>query len=141
MNTAKEHSDADFYRMLLDEYRPRPLKDGLEFENATKLVATLPATKGKAYLDLRTLYLLLIREYRERVEEPKLVMTLLRELIERRGLQQKEIAELAGIPPTNLSAVLNGKRKLGRREAKKLADYFSVPVATFGSTYAVAADL
>lgn len=51
--------------------------------------------------------------------------TYLRGLRYREDLTQAEFAEAIGIPQSNLSAMENGKRSIGKELAKRIADTFS----------------
>jgi HTH-type transcriptional regulator/antitoxin HigA len=51
---------------------------------------------------------------------------MLQHFIEATGVPQAQVAAATGIAESTLSAILWGKRKLGRRHLHLLADYFSV---------------
>ena len=56
---------------------------------------------------------------------------ILKELMEIKGLQQKDLVQFFGGHKSNTSAVLNGKRKINSGQAKALAKYFHVSPALF----------
>lgn len=56
---------------------------------------------------------------------------ILKELMEIKGLQQKDLVQFFGGHKSNTSAVLNGKRKINNGQAKALAKYFHVSPALF----------
>jgi HTH-type transcriptional regulator/antitoxin HigA len=57
-------------------------------------------------------------------------LEVLRHLMEGRGLRQSDMWELFGSKGV-ASEVLNGKRGISKTQAKKLAEYFHVPVSLF----------
>ena len=42
------------------------------------------------------------------------------------GLTQQQLSELTGIPRAHISAMENGKRPIGKQNARKLADALSI---------------
>lgn len=56
---------------------------------------------------------------------------ILKELMDIKGLQQKDLVQFFGGYKSNTSAVLNGKRKINNKQAKELAKYFHVSPALF----------
>ena len=56
---------------------------------------------------------------------------ILRGLRYREDLTQKELGDLLGIAQTNISQMEHGKRPIGKKFAKKLADFFNTDYKFF----------
>jgi HTH-type transcriptional regulator/antitoxin HigA len=82
----------------------------------------------KSLADLLTV---LIERFEHRYEighsEP---LDALRALKEERGLRQRDLIEVFGSSSVT-SDVVNGKREISKQHARKLAEYFHVPVSVF----------
>lgn len=52
-------------------------------------------------------------------------------LLEQKGVTQKAVEAATGIHQSNLSQIMNGKRKLTGEQIKSLAAYFNVEVSAF----------
>ncbi len=94
-----------------------------EFDSLWKKQQELPPEEDK----LLSLLTLLIENYEERHHGLKAstAHSRLRHLMEARGLAQKDIWHLLGSRGV-ASEVINGKRAISKRQARKLAEFFHV---------------
>jgi len=74
---------------------------------------------------------LLVEEYERRYDighaDP---LQALKTLTEDRGIRQEDLIPVFGSSSV-ASDVLNGKREISKQHARKLAEYFSIPVSIF----------
>lgn len=80
--------------------------------------------KNKNHLSIDDVFGALINEH----GEPGL---LLKGLRHREGLSQIELAKILNISQTNLSAMENGRRSIGKELAKRIAEKFEVDYRNF----------
>jgi HTH-type transcriptional regulator/antitoxin HigA len=121
------------YGALLQATMPRVIRNDKELDAALEVVNRLMSKKRTAEED--ELFLLvssLVEAYEDKHHaiEPLLPVELLKEMMADRGLKQKDIAPIFGSQGVT-SEVLNGKREINKNHAKKLAEFFNVPVALF----------
>jgi len=123
------------YQKLLDKTLPVVIRSEAEYKRlmaaAEELIETpeekLTAEEGR----LLELLSMLLEEYEDRVHP--LPRTdpgkMLAHLIEERGLKP---ADLAGVlPQSRVSEITAGKRGVSKNQAKRLAEFFRVPVELF----------
>ena len=124
------------YGELLLSALPKPIENEAENTRATVIVNRL-MTRGEDQLTpeehlLLKMLVLLIEEYERRtypippVEPREVLLT----LMENRGLKQADLTPVFGAR-SNVSAVLSGKRPIGKQQAKALAEFFKVSVELF----------
>jgi HTH-type transcriptional regulator/antitoxin HigA len=135
MNAVATQFNTKHYKRLLTEVMPIPIET--EEDNERMLAAVgqlmekgenLSAEEGALLRLLSTL----IEDFETKFYQPEdaTPLEVLRHLMEERGLKQSDLWELFGSKGI-ASEVLNGKRGISKAQAKKLAEYFYVPVSLF----------
>jgi HTH-type transcriptional regulator/antitoxin HigA len=123
------------YGALLSQVRPRVIKTEAENERAIAELEALdtlgrPLTREEETLaDLLTV---LITQFEE-VHYPlghASPLDALRDFMEVRNLRQRDLIPVFGASSV-VSDVLNGKRSISKAHARKLAEFFHVPVSLF----------
>ena len=123
------------YGALLSQVQPRVIKTEAENERMiAKLEAldTLGRPLTREEVALADLLTVLIQQFEE-VHYPlghASPLDALRELMEVRNLRQRDLIPVFGASSV-ASDVLNGKRSISKTHARKLAEYFHVPVSLF----------
>jgi len=124
------------YGKLLAKALPRPIANEDEYDQMAALAGRL-MEKGEQALSpeegkLLELLGLLIEDYDDRYYplSPADPVAMLAELMEARGLAQKDLWPLFGSKGT-ASEVLRGKRAISKTQAKKLAEFFHVSAELF----------
>ncbi len=121
------------YGKLLARVTPRVIETDAENERAIAELERLDSlprmtAEQKSLADLLTV---LIERFEHRYEighaEP---LDALLTLMEERGLRQRDRIEVFGSSSVT-SDVVNGKREISKQHARKLADFFHVPVSIF----------
>ena len=123
------------YLVLIQRFPLRPIRTDAELDAASEVVDELtdrddlsPAESD--YLDV--LGDLIERYEDEHVEMPQVSDgTMLRSLMDEKGVRQVDVARGTGISKTVLSLVLNGKRDLTREHIRALSKYFGLNVSSF----------
>lgn len=97
-----------------------------------KLVDEIGDRETHPLMGLLDIVSFFVRDYEERnVEIPDAEpAAVLRFFMEQHNLRQADLAEIFG-SQSNVSEVLNGKREINARQARALADRFSVSAAAF----------
>lgn len=135
MNAVATQFNSRHYKRLLTEVMPIPIET--EEDNERMLAAVdqlmgkgenLSAEEGALLRLLSTL----IEDFETKFYQPEdaTPLEVLRHLMEERGLKQSDLWELFGSKGI-ASEVLSGKRGISKAQAKKLAEYFHVPVSLF----------
>ena len=123
------------YGRLLARALPRVIKTEEENERMIAELENLD-TRGRRLTpeeeNLAELMTLLVRQFEESRyplgrAEP---LEALRVLMENRGLRQRDLIPVFGSSSV-ASDVVNGKRSISKSQAKKLAEFFHVPVTLF----------
>jgi HTH-type transcriptional regulator/antitoxin HigA len=126
--------DEKRYGKLLLRILPRPIQTEKEDQRAVALLEELDLREDLSPEEeqLAELLTLLIEDFEERryAMKPAPPLEMLKVLIEDRGLRHKDIWPVFGNKGL-ASEVLNGKRAISKAQAKKLAEYFQVPVELF----------
>lgn len=125
----------DRYLDLIRRFPLRPLRTDADLDAAVAVIdglidrRTLSAAE-QDYLDVLSD---LVEAYEDEAEPmpPVSDASLLRFLIEQKGVTQARAATGAGIAESTISEVLAGKRKLNRTQIAKLARYFHVEPGAF----------
>ena len=124
------------YAELLVHALPKSIETEAENERALEIVNQL-MTKGEKKLTseehvLLRMLVLLIEEFEKKAYPIPLAEPheMLKTLLENRGLQQVDLLPIFGAR-SNVSAVLAGKRMIGKAQAKSLAEYFKVSAELF----------
>ena len=121
------------YGKLLARATPRLIETDAENERAIAELERLDSlprmtAEQKSLADLLTV---LIERFEHRYEighaEP---LNALHALMEQRGLRQRDLIEVFGSSSVT-SDVVNGKREISKQHARKLAEFFHVPVSVF----------
>lgn len=126
--------NSETYGSLLAQYQPKVIKNDEENEQAIALAEEL-AHRPNRTLEESALYNLLIALI-EKYEQEHYPMeqstpdSMLLHLMEARNLTQADLVEILGSSDV-VSQIINGKQKIGRVEAKALAEFFHVDSALF----------
>jgi HTH-type transcriptional regulator / antitoxin HigA len=133
MNATNEMRDS-VYARLLAKSLPRPIRTEAEHQRLTERLLELddrddPSPEEEALAEVLTL---LIEDYEERYHPLPRVSPneSLKALMEERGLKHKDIWPILGNKGA-ATEVLAGRRSISKAQAKRLADFFRVPVDLF----------
>lgn len=135
MATLTAEIDKAAYGKLLARTLPRVIRTGEENERviaALERLDTLGRPLTPEESEVAELMTALIQQF-EREHYPighASPGEALRELMEERGLRQRDLTGLLGSRGI-VSEVVNGKRAISKAQARKLAEYFRVPVQLF----------
>jgi HTH-type transcriptional regulator / antitoxin HigA len=123
------------YGALLSQIRPRVIKTEAENERAIAELEALdtlgrPLTSEEEALgELLTMLIVQFEDVHYPLGHLEPVDAL-RELMEVRQLRQRDLIPIFGASSV-VSNVLNGKRSISKAHARKLAEFFHVPVSLF----------
>lgn len=133
MNSTNQMRDS-VYAKLLAKSLPRPIRTDAEHQRLTERLLELddrddPSPEEEALAEVLTL---LIEDYEERYHPLPRVSPneSLKALMEERGLKHKDIWPILGNKGA-ATEVLAGRRSISKAQAKRLADFFRVPVDLF----------
>lgn len=133
MSTTLEIKDS-FYARLLAKSLPRPIHSPAEHARLTKMLLQLDVRddltpEEEALAEVLTL---LIEDYEEKAYPlPRVSPNVsLVALMEERGLQHKDIWPVLGNKGA-ATEILNSRRSISKAQAKRLAEFFRVPVDLF----------
>jgi len=136
MTIANSAIDRRKYGRLLAKAAPAIIETEAQNERMLREVERL-IDKGEAKLSLeeKALFKLMVRlieDFEEQHHQLKGVtpLTLLRELMDARGIQPKDLWEVLGSKSLT-SEILNGNREISKSKAKALAEFFHVSVELF----------
>ena len=124
------------YLALCKRFPPRPIKTARQWKQTQAVVFRLldkPVRLSRSEREYLDVLGTLIHEYEERTVQidPLDGVDLLRELMEERGLKQKDLLPILRTESI-VSAVLHGRRELNKRHIEALARFFQVsPAAIF----------
>lgn len=122
------------YQSLLVEYEPRPIRSESEHRRALRQIERLmSAPAGREASQLLELLSTLIEQYesREYPTPQNSPREMLEHYLENRGLTRAELARVTGIPRSVITNVLSGRRAVSKTTARRLAEYFGVPISHF----------
>jgi HTH-type transcriptional regulator/antitoxin HigA len=123
------------YGKLLSQARPRVIKTEAENERALAKLEALdtlgrPLTREEeALADLLTVLIQQFEEVRYPLGHASPIDAL-RDFMEARSLRQRDLIPIFGASSV-VSDVINGKRSISKNHARKLAEFFHVPVSMF----------
>jgi HTH-type transcriptional regulator / antitoxin HigA len=123
------------YLALIRELPLRPIRTEVELDRAIAMVDVL-SDRDTLAPDEHD-YLLVLADLIEKYEDEQYPIpavsgvSMLRYLIESKGVTRAKVAVEAGIAESTLSEILAGKRKLGIRHVTILARYFKVDPGLF----------
>jgi HTH-type transcriptional regulator/antitoxin HigA len=133
MNVTTEIKNS-VYAKLLAKSLPRPIRTEAEHERATEMLLELDeranlSPKEKALAEVITL---LIEDYEEKYHFLPRVSPneSLKALMHEHGLKHKDNWPVLGNKGA-ATEVLSGRRSISKSQARRLADYFRVPVDLF----------
>ncbi len=133
MSVTLEINDA-VYRELLAKSLPRPIRTDGEHQRLTALLLELDERDNRTPEEdaLAEVLTLLIEDYEEKHYILPRVSPheSLKALMEERGLKHKDIWPVLGNKGA-ATEVLNGRRSISKAQAKRLAEFFHVPVELF----------
>jgi HTH-type transcriptional regulator/antitoxin HigA len=122
------------YAKLLVKVLPRPIREDREHERLTQMLLRLDerddlSPEEEALAEVLTL---LIEDYEEkRYPMPRVSPNeSLTALMDDRGLKHKDIWPVLGNKGA-ATEILNGRRSISKAQAKRLADFFQVPIDLF----------
>jgi HTH-type transcriptional regulator / antitoxin HigA len=123
------------YGKLLTQTLPTVIKTEAENDRAILIVEKLLAKGDKLSFEENTLLELLgklIADFEEKFYQPRDAspQEVLIELMNARGLKQKDLAEVFG-SKSRVSEVLSGKREITKTQAKAIASFFNLSVELF----------
>lgn len=123
------------YGKLLSQARPRVIKTEAENERALAELEALdtlgrPLTREEEELaDLLTVLVQQFEEVRYPLGHASPIAAL-RDFMEARNLRQRDLIPIFGASSV-VSDVIHGKRSISKNHARKLAEFFHVPVSMF----------
>ena len=133
MSMRAEVIDERKYRLLLGRTLPSIIKTDAEYKRMLGAVEELMEKDDLTPEEGRLLELLavLAEEYEDRVHPlPKgRPHKMLAFLVEEKGLKPSDLWKI--LPKSRVSEILHGKRAISKDQAKKLAEFFRVPVELF----------
>jgi HTH-type transcriptional regulator/antitoxin HigA len=122
------------YAELLAKTLPRPIRSDAEHARITQTLLALderedPSPEEEALAEVLTL---LIEDYEEKVHPLPSVSPneSLNSLMEERGLKHKDIWPVLGNKGV-ATEVLSGRRSISKAQAKRLTEFFRVPIDLF----------
>jgi HTH-type transcriptional regulator / antitoxin HigA len=123
------------YLRLVRSYPLRPIRSEQELDHAIRRIDALLDRKHRNRAEEDYLEVLgnLVERYEadKYPEQPVSDATMLRHLIEAKGVPQVKVARATRIANSTISAVLHEKRSLSREHIGKLAAYFHVAPGVF----------
>jgi antitoxin component HigA of HigAB toxin-antitoxin module len=137
MRTTKRVGVSDSYLELIAEFPLRRIKTVAEHTKAKKLVSRLSAggaDPGAAeYFDV---LIDLVADYEKRSEQvidgsTLSAAELIRHRIEERGMSVSSLARLIGVPQSNLSDMLSGKRAWSKSAIRGLSAHLNIRAERF----------
>jgi HTH-type transcriptional regulator / antitoxin HigA len=131
----KTKAAPDPYLKLIAAFRLRPIRSDEELDAATKIANMLAVRSDltddeQDYLDVLSDQI----EAYERVHYPIPDVSgasMLRFLIESRGVTQTEVAKATKLTVSTISEILNGKRGMGRKHLEAFSRYFHIEPGAF----------
>jgi len=133
MSTTTEIRDS-VYAKLLAKSLPRPIRTEAEHARLTEALLELDERDGLSAEEeaLAEVLSLLIEDYEEKHHPLPIVSPneSLNALMEERGLKHKDIWPVLGNKGA-ATEVLSGRRSISKAQAKRLAEFFHVPVDLF----------
>lgn len=134
MSTTLVEIKDSVYAKLLAKSLPRPIHSPAEHARLTKVLLQLDERDDLTPEEdaLAEMLTLLIEDYEEKTYplprvSPNASLTT---LMEERGLQHKDIWPVLGNKGA-ATEILNGRRSISKAQAKRLAEFFRVPVDLF----------
>ena len=125
--------DSVSYGQLLQEALPRVIETDEENDRLLAVLEQLDELSSRTpeQESLAELLTMLIQQFEARYDlGSALPLEALRSLMEDRGLRQRDLLGVFGSSSV-ASDVLNGKREISKLHARRLAEYFRVPVSIF----------
>lgn len=133
MSTTIEIDDATYAKLLATSL-PRPIHSVAEHARLTAMLLELDEREDLSAEEeaLAEVLTLLIEDYEEKHHPLPLVSPhdSLKSLMEERGLKHKDIWPVLGNKGA-ATEVLSGRRSISKAQAKRLAEFFRVPVELF----------
>jgi len=133
MSTTIEIKDS-IYAKLLAKSLPRPIHSGAEHARLTEILLQLDerddlSPEEEALAEVLTL---LIEDYEDKAHPLPSVSPheSLNTLMEERGLRHKDVWPVLGNKGA-ATEVLSGRRSISKAQAKRLAEFFRVPINLF----------
>jgi HTH-type transcriptional regulator/antitoxin HigA len=133
MSTSAEIKDS-VYAKLLAKSLPKPIRTAAEHSRLTEMLLELDEREDLSPEEeaLAEVLTLLIEDYEEKnYPLPRVSPNdSLKALMEERGLKHKDIWPVLGNKGA-ATEVLNGRRSISKAQARRLAEFFHVPVDLF----------
>ena len=122
------------YARLLEKFLPKPIQSGRELETAAALLLELDERNDLSLEEeaLAEVLTVLIEDYEDKHYPLPDVPPheSLKALMEDRGLKHKDIWPVLGNKGA-ATEILSGRRSISKAQAKRLADFFRVPIDLF----------
>ena len=122
------------YQALLVEFVPRPIRSEREYKKSLRQIERLmTANPTREQSELIDVLATLIEQYESAGHPtPKLrPRQLVAHYLENRGLTRAELARETGIPRSAITNILQGRRGISKANARRLAEFFRVPISAF----------
>jgi HTH-type transcriptional regulator/antitoxin HigA len=133
MSVALQMNNAAYAKLLV-KVLPRPIREDREHERLTQMLLRLDerddlSPEEEALAEVLTL---LIEDYEEKCYPMPRVSPneSLKALMDDRGLKHKDIWPVLGNKGA-ATEILNGRRSISKAQAKRLAEFFQVPIDLF----------
>ncbi len=137
MPTTTRNATGDSYMKLIMEFPLRRITSASEHAKAKRMVLRLSALKAdRGTSDYFDLLVDLIADYEKRSQQvidsqKTTVAELVRHRIEQRGMSMNSLSRLIGIPQSNLSEMLSGKRDWSKTAIRALSICLNIRAERF----------
>jgi antitoxin component HigA of HigAB toxin-antitoxin module len=126
----------DSYMKLIEEFPLRRIRTAADHSKAIKIALRLSGSKDRGARDYLDVLVDLVAEYERRagqtIDTSKVTAAdLVRHTLAERGLTINSLAGLVGLPQSNLSEMLNGKRDWSKAAIRALSTRLNIPVERF----------
>jgi HTH-type transcriptional regulator / antitoxin HigA len=127
--------DADKYKQLLFRYQPKLIRTEEKNEKALAVVEELMHKKNKTIEEdeLYELLIILIEKFEQEYYSPNLISnphSMLLCLMEQQGISQDDLVKIIGSSEM-ISSLINGKKKIDKKQAQDLGKFFNVESSLF----------
>ena len=126
----------DSYLKLIHEFPLRRIHTAAEHAKAIKLVVGLSGRKDRGVREYLDVLIDLVAEYEKRtgqaIDTSKVsAADLVRHSISERGMSVSALARLIGVPQSNLSEMLSGKRDWSKTAIRGISSHLNIRVDRF----------
>jgi len=133
--TQRTEKTEDQYFDLICKFPLRPIRSKRELDEAKTIIQELTAEKQRGvdaddYLEVLS-DLVQKYEFMNRPIADASPTEVLQFLMEERQINQQQLAEGSGLPPSTLSRILRGRQELNLTHIQKLANFLDVDMSLF----------